>query len=76
MIQMCLSIVPGGGGTGFGVVACTVTDVTDDETNHCCYHGTVKTKHFGAPQLICGQLAVWSQSLTLSLMEWKKNFKL
>lgn len=40
IIQMCLSILRGG---GFRVVACTVTGVMDDKMNHCYYYGTVKT---------------------------------
>lgn len=66
---MCLSILPGGG--EFGVVACTVIGVMDGKMNHCYYYET--DKHFNAPQLICGQLAVWSQSRTFSLMLWKTS---
>lgn len=39
---MCLSILPSGRRDS-GVVACTVTDVTNNEMNHCYYYGTVKT---------------------------------
>lgn len=75
IIQMCQSYLVCVG----GLQPSTYLYGTADKTNHCYYYGTVRRRKrkknkqtLNAPQLICGQLAVWSQSWTLSLILWEK----